>query len=135
MSNVVKMHPKDDDGDKPPITVDAETGEILDDEGHPTGRTLEDLADEYVPPFFVRGGQQQLTLEVGADVSVVGSMLKVKAVEIPLLGQYRVGQKVRLVVEVEVEDVSFKAIRSKYTGDIVGIDRMHVGSIETARDE
>lgn len=135
MTNVVRMHPKDDDGDKPPITVDADTGEILDDQGERTGRTLEDLTDEYIPPFFVRGAQQQLSLDVGADVSVVGSMLKIKAQEVPLLGQYRVGQKVRLLVEVEVEDVAFKSIRSKYTGDIIGLDRLHVGSIETARDE
>jgi hypothetical protein len=135
VANVIRMQPKDDDPDKEPIIVDAETGEILDAEGDPTGRSIEDLADEYVPPFFVRGSQPQLSLDVGSEVSVVGSVLKIKAQEVPLLGQYKVGERVRLLVEVEVEDVNFKGIRSKYTGDLVGLDRIHVGSVETARDE
>src|SRR4051812_7882996 len=116
--NVVKLRGPEDGDFGPEIRIDAATGEILDDDLQPTGRTLEDLTDEYVPPFMLKGEQQQLSFDVGGDEqpAVIGSVLKLKAGKYPILGQYRFGSKVRVEIEVEVEGVYFKAVRSTHTG-------------------
>lgn len=132
--NVVRLRAADPGAEMPEVVVDVETGEILDSDGYGTGKTLEDLAGEYTPPFIVQGSQRQLSLDVGGDAQpVVGSILKLKADKFPIMGQFPHGAKVRLEIEVEVEAVDFHAIRSKYTHEIVGIDRIHTASIEACK--
>ena len=135
--NVVRLRAASDDAELGrEITVDVNTGEILDEDGDPTGRTLEDLTDEYTPPYLVRGSQQQMSLDIGAEgQAVVSSILKLKADKFPIVGQYKFGEKVRLTIEVEIEDVDFKAIRSSYTHEIVGMERIHTAFIEACKSD
>lgn len=133
-NNVVTLRGPEDGDLGPEIQVDAETGEILDEEGNSTGKTLSDLTDEYVPPFRVTGSQPQLSFEVEVpEHRLVGSVLKLKAGKLPLTGQFRYGDRVRLVIEVEVESVDFKPVR--VGGEIFGIDRVHTATVEAATTE
>src|SRR4051812_33732336 len=136
-TNVVALpYGETDDEEEGVIHIDADTGEVVDKDGEPTGRSIEDLADEgFVPPFVLLSPQTQLSFDPGNDASVevVGSIMKLKGGPFPIIGQYRHGQRIKGELEVEVIDVTFKGIRSKYTGGITGVDRIHVAEVSSAR--
>lgn len=136
MGKVIKMRgvATDENEFGPELRIDADTGEILNEEGQPTGQTLEDLADRYLPPFVIAGAQQRMDLDCGGKAQqVFGSMLKLKSGNLPIDGQFPIGAKVVLQIEVEIEACQFKPVRSTYTGEILGIDRVHTGTVEAAK--
>ena len=113
-------------GDEATVDVDGSIRGV-EDQGA-ARRTLEEMADEtYVPPILA-GTQETLDLKVGGRAPT-GSTLRIKGGEYPVRGQYRMNDRVQLVIEVDIEDVWFKTLRDPKTKAIIGRDRCHMGVI------
>ena len=112
--------------------VDAETGEVLDgpwgagEEPDPSaeGKSLEDMhPDDFFDGLF--GSDPQMSFDLGSDFIVSRSSLKIGPIpEIPVRGQWKDGEKIRLEIEVQIEQVHFKPVTTK-TGQRVGTERHH----------
>lgn len=112
------------------VTIDAETGEVLTEDGEHTGKTLEELAGERVfGAVVLHGDQDQLSLDVGAREAVRTGSLKVKQFERTIKGQFPIGARLRLEVEIEVTGVALGRVYDN-NGVITGIHRLHAGEVE-----
>jgi hypothetical protein len=104
----------------PTIRVNADTGEVGD-----TGKTLEELAEEAAAdPPFMRGSTRQLSFDVGGRDDLISSRIKIPGGEFPLLGQFPQGKRIRIELDIEIEDIHFKAVRDR-EGLKVGRERIH----------
>lgn len=104
----------------PTIRIDAD-GVVGD-----TGKTLDELtAEAAADPPFMRGSSRQLSFDVGGRADdLIGSRLKIPSGDYPLLGQFPQGKRVRVILELEIEDIHFKSVRDR-EGMRVGRDRIH----------
>lgn len=118
----------------PTVTIDAETGEVVDEQGDRTGKTLEELAGER--PFgmcILPASDQQLTLDVGLedlnDRELMTSGVKLKGYDRNVRGQYALGETVRFEVEATITHVAFERITDAQ-GYVVGIKRHHTAEVQ-----
>ena len=91
------------------------------DENGSESRTIEALADD--ASTMPLQGSEQLSFEMGSEYRLADSTLRLAATGITIDGQFQEGDRVKLLVEAEVEYVSFPPIRSK--GHRVGTERRH----------
>lgn len=102
--------------------VDKETGEVV-AESEEQG-TLEGMPAVEMPGPLT-GSEEQLSFDMGSHYALNTSTLKIGA--IPLLtveGQYKEGDRLRVIVEVEVESIAFPPV--KHRGFRVGTERRHL---------
>jgi hypothetical protein len=98
-------------------------GEVLD---------LESMTDADVYGEALKGTEEQLSFELSSEHALQESTLKLSAVP-PLAvdGQYKEGDRVRVVLEVVVEHVAFPPIKAR--GFRVGTERRHHAQVVSAR--
>lgn len=91
--------------------------------------SIEDM--EPVLPSALPGSQEQLSFELGSEYNLSDSTLKLSAIP-PLTvdGQYVEGDRIRVILEVEVEYISFPPIKDR--GFRVGTERRHFGQVMSA---
>src|SRR5574338_1069400 len=91
-----------------------------------TGKTLEELAKEAAPEDngFMQGSSGQLSLDVGGRDDLIGSRIKIASGDFPLAGQFPQGKRVRIEMEIEIDEIHFKTVRDR-DGLHMGRDRIH----------
>lgn len=107
--------------------VDPDTGEVK--EANLDDKSLEDLAAEDVFGSALTGTEEQLSFDLGgAQFRLASSTLKLTAIPaITVDGQFQEGDRVRVVMDVEIEHIAFPPIKSR--GFRVGTERRHVGTV------
>jgi hypothetical protein len=101
--------------------VDPQTGELI---------SIEDMGD-VVPGVALPGSQEQLSFDLGSEYSLADSTLKLSPIApLSVDGQFREGDRVKVVIEVEVEYVAFPPIKDR--GFRVGTERRHFGQVVSA---
>lgn len=104
------------------MSIDPETGEILPD-AEEAGQTLENMDIDVLDPSL-KGTETQMDFNLGSSYEVRQSTLKVPMITKNVTGQFADGDRVKLLVEVEVEDFNFKPITDR-TGNKLGVERIH----------
>lgn len=75
----------------------------------------------------LEGTEEQLSFKTGSEFNLADSTLKIAAIPpLTVRGQYKEGDRIQVVVEVEVEHISFPPIRDR--GFRVGTERRHHAS-------
>jgi hypothetical protein len=93
--------------------------------------SIEDMEPDTLEGSALPGSQQQLTFDLGSEYNLAFSTLKLGAV--PALrvdGQFHEGDRVRVVLEIQVEYVAFPPIKDR--GFRVGTERRHHGLVLSA---
>lgn len=76
----------------------------------------------------IPGSAEQLSFDLGSQYNLAESTLKIAAIPpLPVDGQFREGDRIQVVLEVEVEYVSFPPIKDR--GLRVGTERRHFGEV------
>lgn len=117
----------DGDGERRELVVDAETHEVLDSDGGPTGMTLEEIAQSTAFDLRVRAPIQRLDFEVTDEperMPLIASSIKLKGGEYGVIGQWMAGNTARVVIEVEIESVHFAQLKTPL-GATYGLCRVH----------
>jgi hypothetical protein len=94
-------------------------------------QSIEDMDGEAVLGAALNGTSEQLTFDLGSEFSLSESTLKLA--QIPTMtvrGQFNEGDRVRVIMEIEVEYVSFPPIKDR--GFRVGTERRHIGQVMSA---
>lgn len=114
-------------GDRRTLVIDAETLDVLDHHGEPTGRTLAELAQSNEFDLRVRARYDQLDFTIAnpEELPLMTSSVKLKGGDYGVIGQWNVGDRAHIVIEVEIEDVTFKRLFTE-TGMPYGLTRVHV---------
>jgi hypothetical protein len=100
--------------------VDPETGELL---------AIEDM--DVIPGSTLVGSQEQLSFDLGSQYNLSDSTLKLSSLPtMSVDGQFREGDRVKVILEIEVEYVSFPPIKDR--GFRVGTERRHFGQVLSA---
>lgn len=114
-------------GERRELVIDAETYEVLDAAGMPTGMTLEQIAQSNTFDLRVRAPIQRLDYEVVDDpeaLPLIASTIKLKGGEYGVIGQWTAGMKARVVIEVEIDSVHFTQLKTPL-GAAYGMCRVH----------
>lgn len=93
--------------------------------------SIEDMEPDTIEGSALPGSQQQLSFDLGSEYNLAFSTLKLGAV--PALrvdGQFHEGDRVRVILEIEVEYVAFPPIKDR--GFRVGTERRHHGLVLSA---
>lgn len=92
--------------------------------------SIEDM--EPVLAAALPGTQEQLSFELGSEYNLSDSTLKLSAIP-PLTvdGQYAEGDRIKVVLEVEIEYIAFPPIKDR--GFRVGTERRHFGQVMSAQ--
>lgn len=119
------------------LRVNADTGEVLDENSNGTGRTLEQLAEEARElaedmPGFIRGSNPQLSFEIGGRGKPDSSEIKVKGSSFPMLGQFPKNKRVKFLIDTEIETITAKTDRDK-DRYVVGHTRVHHAEVQGIR--
>ena len=116
MSSVIQL------GDK---LVDPESGELIGEQ-----QSIEGLAAEpHGAP--IPGTEEQLNFDMGSEYQLNDSTLKIVAPPIMAVsGQFQEGDKIKVVLECEIEHLSFPPIKSR--GFRVGTERRHTAQVISA---
>lgn len=102
--------------------VDPETGEKV---------SIEDMNPEAVLGASLTGTQEQLSFDLGSEYQLSDSTLKLTAVpSMSVDGQYSEGDRIKVVLEIEVEYIAFPPIKDR--GFRVGTERRHFGQVLSA---
>lgn len=100
--------------------VDPDTGDRI---------SIEDM--EPLPGASLTGTEEQLSFDLGSEYQLADSTLKIATVpSMAVDGQYREGDRVRVVLEIEIEYVAFPPIKER--GFRVGTERRHFGQVLSA---
>jgi hypothetical protein len=102
--------------------VDPDTGERV---------SIEDMDPETALGAALPGTEEQLSFDLGSEYSLNDSTLKL--VQVPSMsvdGQYREGDRVKVILEVEIEYISFPPVKDR--GFRVGTERRHFGQVLSA---
>jgi len=95
-------------------------------------QSIEDMAgDETVLGAAINGTSEQLSFDLGSEYNLTDSTLKLA--QIPTMtvnGQFSEGDRVKVLLEIEVEYVSFPPIKDR--GFRVGTERRHIGQVMSA---
>jgi hypothetical protein len=83
------------------------------------------------PEKVVLGTSEQLSFAIGGK-KPTGSKLTLTGGQLDVEGQYGKGERIRIVVEAEVQEVSFRDERDSKTGQVVGCARKHKAVIVSA---
>jgi hypothetical protein len=84
--------------------------------------SIEDM--NVVPGVALPGSQEQLTFDLGSEYNLALSTLKLGTVpSLSVDGQFHEGDRVRVVLEIEVEYIAFPPIKDR--GFRVGTERRH----------
>jgi len=91
--------------------------------------SIEDM--NVTPGEALPGTHEQLSFDLGSEYNLAGATLKLGTVS-PLVvdGQYQEGDRIKVLLEVEVEYVSFPPIKDR--GFRVGTERRHHGVVIAA---
>jgi hypothetical protein len=93
--------------------------------------SIEDMEPDTLEGSALPGSQQQLTFDLGSEYNLAFSTLKLGAVpSLRVDGQFHEGDRVRVVLEIEVEYVAFPPIKDR--GFRVGTERRHHGLVLSA---
>lgn len=108
----------------------SENGQLTDPE---TGEkvSIEDMDHQEVLGARLVGTEEQLSFDLGSEYQLSDSTLKL--VQVPSMsvdGQYREGDRIKVILEIEVEYVSFPPIKDR--GFRVGTERRHFGQVMSA---
>jgi hypothetical protein len=96
-----------------------------------TGQSIEDMDPEQTLGAALAGTEEQLSFDLGSEYQLSESTLKLTAVpSMSVDGQYREGDRVKVVLEIEVEYVSFPPVKDR--GFRVGTERRHYGQVLSA---
>ena len=100
-------------------------GEVLGEiGGDEEGKSIDDLAEDETFGYELRGTEEQLSFEVGSEYELRSAFVKIPAAgELGVVGQFREGDRIKVLLEIEVEHVSFPPIKHK--GFRVGTERLH----------
>jgi len=93
--------------------------------------SIEDM--DVVPGEPIIGTEEQLSFDLGSEYNLSQSTLKLSTGSIPHLqveGQFREGDRVRVILEIEVEYISFPPVKDR--GFRVGTERRHHGLVLSA---
>jgi hypothetical protein len=102
--------------------VDPDTGERI---------SIEDMPPEVVLGASLTGTEEQLSFDLGSEYQLSDSTLKLATVpSMSVTGQFREGDRIKVVLEIEVEYVAFPPIKDR--GFRVGTERRHFGQILSA---
>lgn len=102
--------------------VDPETGEQV---------SIEDMEPETALGTALVGTEEQLSFDLGSEYQLSESTLKLTAVpSMTVDGQYREGDRVKVVLEIEIEYVAFPPVKDR--GFRVGTERRHFGQVLSA---
>lgn len=120
----------DGEGERRELVIDAESHEVLDSDGGPTGMTLEEIAQSADFDLRVRAPVQRLDYEVVGDedqdrMPLIASSIKLKGGEYGVIGQWTAGMTARVVIEVEIESVHFTQLKTPL-GSTYGMCRVHL---------
>lgn len=96
-----------------------------------TGQSIEDMDPESTLGAALTGTEEQLSFDLGSEYQLSESTLKLNSVpSLSVDGQYREGDRVKVVLEIEVEYVAFPPIKDR--GFRVGTERRHFGQVLSA---
>lgn len=95
-----------------------------------TGQSIEEMEPETIGAALT-GTEEQLSFDLGSEYQLSESTLKLNTVpSMSVDGQYREGDRVKVVLEIEVEYVAFPPIKDR--GFRVGTERRHFGQVLSA---
>jgi hypothetical protein len=101
-----------------------------DDENTNGNVSIEDM--EPVLPAALPGTQEQLSFDLGSQYNLSDSTLKLSALpSLTVDGQYAEGDRIQVVLEVEIEYIAFPPIKDR--GFRVGTERRHHGFVLSAQ--
>jgi hypothetical protein len=93
--------------------------------------SIEDMNTNMVPGSALPGSQEQLSFDLGSEYNLALSTLKLTGVpSLSVDGQFHEGDRVRVILEIEVEYVAFPPIKDR--GFRVGTERRHHGLVLSA---
>lgn len=102
--------------------VDPETGENI---------SIEDMESQAVLGASLTGTEEQLSFDLGSEYQLSDSTLKLATVpSMSVSGQFSEGDRIKVVLEIEVEYISFPPIKDR--GFRVGTERRHFGQVLSA---
>jgi hypothetical protein len=95
-------------------------------------QSIEDMQqDETVLGAAINGTSEQLSFDLGSEYSLSESTLKLAQVPtMTVHGQFSEGDRVKVMLEIEVEYVAFPPIKDR--GFRVGTERRHIGQVMSA---
>jgi hypothetical protein len=104
-------------------------GQVVDEQGE--RESLDDMDGPEVLGSPIEGTAEQLSFDLGSEWDLSDSTLKLAPVPpLAVQGQFSEGDRVRVVLEIEVEYIAFPPIKDK--GFRVGTERRHFGQILSA---
>ena len=96
-----------------------------------SGQSIEDMQPEAILGAPIVGTDEQLSFDLGSEYQLSDSTLKISTIPaMSVHGQFAEGDRVRVIVEIEVEYVSFPPIKDR--GFRVGTERRHFGQVLSA---
>jgi hypothetical protein len=102
--------------------VDPETGERV---------SIEDMEPNEVLGAALTGTSEQLSFDLGSEYQLSDSTLKLAQIpSMSVSGQFAEGDRIKVIMEIEVEYVSFPPIKDR--GFRVGTERRHIGQVLSA---
>lgn len=102
--------------------VDPETGDKV---------SIEDMEPEGALGAPLVGTDEQLTFDLGSEYQLTDSTLRLTAIPtMAVTGQYQEGDRIKVVLEVEIEYLSFPPVKDR--GFRVGTERRHYGQVMAA---
>lgn len=106
--------------------VDKDTGEVV------GSGSIEMMTEEAVGGTPIGGTEEQLSFDLGSEFALSDSTLKLTAVPVMTVeGQFQEGDRIKIVLEVEVEHLAFPPIKSR--GFRVGTERRHIAQVLSAQ--
>ena len=108
----------------------SENGQLTDPETGEKARRSRTWSTECWAPRLA-GTEEQLCFDLGSEYQLSDSTLKL--IQVPSMsvdGQYREGDRIKVILEIEVEYVAFPPIKDR--GFRVGTERRHFGQVMSA---
>lgn len=104
------------------------------DEGNPSNGSTQSIEDmDLTLGVALPGTQEQLSFELGSEYKLSDSTLKLMTGAIPEIqvdGQFQEGDRIKVILEIEVEYIAFPPIKDR--GMRVGTERRHYGTVIAA---
>lgn len=108
------------------MAPDHDNGHVIDGEER---ISIEDMDPALGHPL--QGTEQQLSFDLGSEYDLSDSTLKLPPVPLMTVeGQYQEGDRIKLVLEIEVEYIAFPPVKDR--GMRVGTERRHHGQVLSA---
>lgn len=102
-------------------------GQVVDEAGE--RQSIEDMDPALGSPL--QGTAEQLSFDLGSEYNLSDSTLKLASVPpMSVSGQFSEGDRIKVVLEIEVEYVAFPPIKER--GYRVGTERRHFGQVLSA---